>query len=894
MKRLQKLILSTTALTLFLVAHPKTAENGAKYQDAALPIEQRVDDLVGRMTLEEKISQMQNHSVAIPRLNVPEYDWWNEGLHGIARAGYATVFPQAIGMAATWDTQLLHEVASAISTEARAKYNQAIHDNVHSIYYGLTIWSPNINIFRDPRWGRGQETYGEDPFLTGRLGVAFVTGLQGDDPKYLKTVATPKHFAVHSGPESERHRFNVRPSPVDLEDTYLPAFRATITEAHADSLMCAYNEVDGVPACANQELLETILRKDWRFGGYVTSDCGAISDFFSPEGHKYSPDKEHAAAAALKAGTDTSCGDEYAALVGAVKNKLVSEETVNTAVKRLFTARFRLGLFDPAEKVVYARIPFSENDSAAHRALALKTARKSIVLLRNTNRALPLASGIKSIAVIGPNAASLAALEGNYNAVPSRPVLPVDGIEQEFAGRAKILYAQGSPYANGVSLPVARTAFHSARKEGKEGLAGEYFANSEFRGKPSMRRIDRQIDFDWNSASPGAGLPANDFSVRWTGTITAPKVGDYDFDIKFAHCFPCSSREAYAVFLGGKKVAEHATDESKTSHPSTNQPFRFHFTDMNAHEIRIDYSHRSKLFGAGVTLDWQPPQGALLPDAVVAAKNADVVITFAGLSPELEGEEMPVHVEGFAGGDRTKIDLPDAQQEMLRTIGLIRKPLVVVLLNGSAISATWAQQHASAILEAWYPGEAGGEAIAETLSGKNNPGGRLPVTFYASLDQLPAFADYSMRARTYRFFKGEPLYRFGDGMSYTNFSYSGLHLSTESLKAGEKLTIEAAVSNAGKLAGDEVVEVYLTTPQGEGGGPIYSLRGFERLPLAVGESRHVRFELTPRDLSEVAADGSRSVQPGEYKVAIGGGQPAKGSRGLTGRFNVNGRKELPH
>ncbi len=391
-------------------------------------------------------------------------------------------------------------------------------------------------------------------------------------------------------------------------------------------------------------------------------------------------------------------------------------------------------------------------------------------------------------------------------------------------------------------------------------------------------------------------MPANDFSVRWTGTIAAPKVGDYGFDIKFAHCFPCSSREAYTVYLDGKQVAEHASDESKTSHASTNQPFRFHFADTEGHDIRIDYSHHSKLFGAGITFDWQPPQGALLPSAVAAVKKADLVVAFVGLSPELEGEEMPVHVEGFAGGDRTKIDLPDAQEEMLRTVGLIGKPLVVVLLNGSAISATWAQQHAAAVVEAWYPGEAGGEAIAETLSGKNNPGGRLPVTFYASLDQLPAFTDYSMKARTYRFFKGEPLYRFGEGLGYTHFSYSGLHLSTEALKAGDKLTIEAEVSNAGKLAGDEVVEVYLTppeaTPRSEGRGAIYSLRGFERLSLDAGQSRHVRFELSPRDLSEVAADGARSVPQGEYEVAVGGGQPVHGFNGLRGFFKVIGRKEL--
>ncbi len=879
------------AAILLLVACAKGAQNTDKYKNPTLPVEERVDDLVGRMTLAEKVSQMQNHSVAIPRLGIPEYDWWNEGLHGIARSGYATVFPQAIGMAATWDTKLLHTVAAAISTEARAKYNQAIRDNIHSIYYGLTIWSPNINIFRDPRWGRGQETYGEDPFLTGRLGTAFVAGLQGDDPKYLKTVATPKHFAVHSGPESERHRFDVKPSPSDLESTYLPAFRETITQGHADSLMCAYNAVDGVPACANEQLLETTLRKDWGFGGYVTSDCGAISDFFSPAGHKYSPDQEHAAAAALQAGTDTSCGDEFAALTAAVKDKLVSEEAVNTAVKRLFAARFRLGMFDPPASVSYAQIPFSENDSPAHRELALEVARKSMVLLKNANNALPVSDALKTIAVIGPNAASLAALEGNYNAVPSRPVLPLDGIEQEFAGRAKVLYAEGAQYADGVSLPVPRTALLSGDRNPQIGLKGEYFSNSALRGKPVLIRLDRQIDFDWNSASPAPGIPANDFGVRWTGTFSPPKVGDYSFDVTFAHCSPCSSRESYSIFIDGKQVASQSTDEQKSFHPSTNAPFHLRFADTEPHPIRIEYTHHSALFGAGFTLNWQPPRGSLLPGAVAAARAANLVIAFVGLSPELEGEEMPVHVEGFAGGDRTSIELPSAQAQMLRTLGDIGKPLIVVLLNGSAISETWAQQHAAAVLDAWYPGEAGGQAIAETLSGKNNPGGRLPVTFYASLDQLPAFTDYSMRGRTYRFLKSDPLYRFGGGLSYTQFSYSGLHVSTDTLKAGDKLTVEVEVANTGKLAGDEVVQLYLTAPGSEA-GPVYSLRGFERVSLQPGESRRIPFELTPRELSEVADDGSRSVQPGEYTVAIGGGQPVRGFNGLTAHLQVSGKQAL--
>ncbi len=737
------------------------------------------------MTLEEKVSQMQNKSAAIPRLGIPEYNWWNEGLHGIARSGYATVFPQAIGMAATWDPELLHEVASTISVEARAKYNEAIRRGIHSIYFGLTVWSPNINIFRDPRWGRGQETYGEDPFLTSRMGVAFVEGLQGDDPKYLRAVATPKHFAVHSGPESDRHRFDVNPSPVDLESTYLPAFRATVMEAHADSVMCAYNAVDGVPACASDKLLGTYLRKNWHFGGYVTSDCGAISDFYSANGHKFSPDAEHAAAAAVKAGTDTSCGTEFSALTAAVKAKLVSEDVIDTAVKRLFTARIRLGMFDPEGSVPYNKILFSENDSEAHRALALETARKSIVLLKNQSGVLPLSNSVKTIAVIGPNAASLAALEGNYNAVPSRPILPIDGIEEEFKGRAKVIYAEGAPYVDGVSLPVPRTVLHPEGRPEVDGLSAEYYGNSEFRGEPVLKRVDRQIDFDWNAASPAAGIPADDFSVRWAGLMLPPKVGQYSFDLSFVHCYPCSDRESYAVYLDGKQVAAYSTDQSKEFRPSTSPGFSVHFDDTTAHRIRIDYLHQSRLFGGGLRLNWTPPKESLLPEAVAAVHKADVVVAVVGLSPDLEGEEMPVHVAGFSGGDRTDIVLPAAQQDMLRAVAAAGKPVIVILLNGSALAVNWSERHAAAILEAWYPGESGGQAIAETLSGKNNPGGRLPVTFYSTAGELKPFTDYSMKERTYRFFTGRPLFAFGAGLSYTRFEYSGLHLSNQQIQAGQ-------------------------------------------------------------------------------------------------------------
>ncbi|MGB7189606.1 MAG: glycoside hydrolase family 3 N-terminal domain-containing protein, partial [Acidobacteriaceae bacterium] len=527
-----------------LPANGQSANGQSKelpYQNTALSPEQRAADLVSRMTLEEKVSQTMNSSAAIPRLGVPAYNWWSEGLHGIARSGYATVFPQAIGNAATFDAPLVHDMATVISTEARAKYNQAIRENIHSIYFGLTLWAPNINIFRDPRWGRGQETYGEDPFLTSQMGVAFVKGLQGDNPHYLKTVATPKHYDVHSGPEPLRHKFNVNVSPYDLQDTYLPAFRATVVQGHADSLMCAYNAIDGVPACANKMLLEQTLRRDWKFAGFVTSDCGAIDDFFSPHGHHYSPDAEHASATAVLAGTDTNCGDTYKALTKAVKDGLISEAALNTAVERLFTARFRLGMFDPASMNPYERIPMSEDDTPAHRALALKMARESMVLLKNEKNFLPL-KGVHTIAVVGPNAESLAAIEGNYNAIPSHPVLPLDGMRAEFAN-ANILYAQGSPYVSELPVPVPETAFHPSANSSRQGLKGEYFASSTMTAKPVLTRTDRLINFDWNAASPAPGASMNDFGVRWTGTIAAPAPGDYPFTVRLAGCYHCGDVE---------------------------------------------------------------------------------------------------------------------------------------------------------------------------------------------------------------------------------------------------------------------------------------------------------------------------------------------------------------
>lgn len=880
--------------TLSGIAAVALAQNAKPqpYENSSLPAQQRVDDLVSRMTLEEKVSQLINTSVAVPRLGVPAYDWWNEGLHGVARSGYATMFPQAIGMAATWDAPLLGRIGTTISTEARAKNNEALRHDIHSIYYGLTIWSPNINIFRDPRWGRGQETYGEDPLLTSRLGVAFVKGLQGDDPNYFKTIATPKHYAVHSGPESDRHRFDVDPSPHDLWDTYLPAFRATITEAKAYSIMCAYNAIDKSPACANKELLQTILRGDWAFKGFVTSDCGAVDDFFQKTAHRYSPDAETASVAGIRAGTDTNCGTTYRALTSAVKKGLIQESEIDVSLKRLFLARYRLGLFDPAAKVPYASVPFSEVNSPAHQALALQAANESMVLLKNDAGFLPLQPSLHSIAVVGPNAASLSAIEGNYNAVPRKPVLPVDGIAAEFP-QAKILYAQGSPYAEGVALPVPRTMFRTDASFGAEGLKAEYFASDDFESKPILSRVDKQIDFDWNSASPVLGAPADHFAVRWTGTIAVPEPGSIDFTVRLAHCYPCADHERFAVYLDGKPVAGFASSANAEHRGSDTPKFTVSFSDTKPHEFKVEYLHKAKLFGADISLDWIPQAGYLQKEAVDTAQRADVVLAFVGLSPELEGEEMPIHVEGFSGGDRTDIKLPSAQQNLLEALAATGKPVVVVLLNGSALAVNWAQEHAKAILEAWYPGEAGGTAIAQAISGKTNPGGRLPVTFYASLDQLPAFENYAMSGRTYRYFKGKPLYGFGYGLSYTTFVYSGLKLSTKTLRAGDTLTVEADLKNTGRLAGDEVAELYLTPPQ-TSVSPALALDGFTRVHLAPGETRHVSFTLDPRTLSQVDDKGARAVTPGLYRISVGGAQPTETHTAQTAEFTIEGKQELPH
>jgi len=866
------------------------------YRDTKLSPQQRAHDLVGRMSLEEKASQLEDWAPAIPRLGVPDYQTWSEALHAFARAGYATVFPQAIGMAATWDTSIVHTMGGIIADEARAKFNQAQREDNHRIFYGLTFWSPNVNIFRDPRWGRGQETYGEDPFLTGRMGVAFVQGVQGPDPAHPIAIATPKHFAVHSGPEPLRHGFDVEPSPYDLEDTYLPAFRATVTEGHAGSVMCAYNAIDGDPACANKMLLQDHLRDAWGFKGFVVSDCGAIADIF--QGHKKVADIEHAATLSLQAGTDLSCSiwaPGFNALAGAVKQGLVSEDLVTQSAERLFTARIALGLFDPKGSNKLAAIPFSDVASAPHRAASLKAAEESIVLLKNSG-VLPLKPASK-IAVIGPTADLLPSILGNYEGTPFHPVTPLDGMMAAFKNTS-LLYAQGSTLAEGAAVPVPRTAFGP-------GLKTEFFASADWSGQPAAVTTQKLIQADWENAEPHPAIHSHDYAVRWSGTLAMPAAGHYVLSVAPNDSFPYSPVEKYRLLLDGKLLSEgslrrDATASAAPGAPPTMPPpmsrpltpqIAIDATDSRPHDFVLEYSHAGDRAGGGVTLQWIAPAQAQIDEAVARAKEADVVVAFVGLSPNLEGEEMDIKIPGFEGGDRTALDLPAAQENLLEALAAAGKPLVVVLQSGSAVALNWANAHADAVLAAWYPGAEGGTAIARTLVGQNNPAGRLPVTFYASLDGIPPFTDYGMKDRTYRYFQGKPLWGFGYGLSYTNFKYGALKLSAQTLKAGSPLTATVAVTNTGKMGGDEVVQAYLKTPMAD--GPRHALVAFQRVAIAPGATKKVTLKIDPRALSSVDANGNRAIIPGLYGLSVGGAQPEEAVSKAETAFAIAGTKALP-
>lgn len=835
-----------------------TSKPLAAYLDSRLPVERRVDDLVGRMTLEEKVSQMMNKSASIERLGIPAYDWWNEALHGVAYAGTATVFPQAIGLGATWNPELMRDVADAISSEARAKYNDAVKRDFRKRFYGLTFWSPNINIFRDPRWGRGQETYGEDPYLTSKLGVAFVKGMQGDNPNYLKTIATPKHYAVHSGPESERHVFNAQPSLRDLEETYLPAFRATIKEGKANSIMCAYNSIDGVPVCASKRMMTDILRERWGFGGYVVSDCDAVADIY--KNHKFAKSEAEGVALAVKAGTDLTCGYEYKALIPAVKAGLISEAEIDESVKRLLAARFRLGMFDAPEMNPFSRIGIEVNDSSAHRQIALRAARESIVLLKNANNILPLKKDVKRIAVIGPNADSLEVLLGNYNGVPSTWVTPLAGIRRKVSPDTQVLSALGTTLTSEVMVSVPSSALLAPDNDNAHALKAEYFDNKDLQGAPVLTRNEAELNFNWFTESPAANIPTDNFSARWTGKIVPPVSGTYNLGAQ--------ADDGVRVYLDDKLFIDNWHD--KGAH-TTLKPIELE--GGRAYKIRIEYFERYA--AAAAKLVWTPPHLAqdLRDEAIRKAQAADVVIMALGLSPTLEGEEMDVKTEGFAGGDRTDLNLPKVQQDLLEAVHATGKPVVLVLINGGALSVNWANTHVAAIVEAWYPGEEGGTALADVLFGDYNPAGRLPITFYKSVDELPPFRDYNMQGKTYRYFKGEPLYPFGYGLSYTKFKYGDLRLRSKKLAPNENINISVEVQNAGDRDGDEVTQVYLTDVAASVPVPLRTLRGIRRLHLRAGERQRLTFTLTPRDLSLIDNAGKRVIEPGEFKISVGGNQP---------------------
>ncbi|TDO93903.1 beta-glucosidase [Halanaerobium saccharolyticum] len=703
-----------------------------KYKDSSVPLEERVEDLVSRMTLEEKMSQMIYDAAAVERLDIKKYNWWNECLHGVARAGTATVFPQAIGMAASFNEELLHDVAAAIADEARAKYNQAQKKSDYGIYKGLTFWTPNINIFRDPRWGRGQETYGEDPYLTGRLGVAFIKGLQGDHPKYLKAAACAKHFAVHSGPESERHHFDAVVNKKDLRETYLPAFRDAVKEGKVEAVMGAYNRVNGEPACASEELMENILRGEWNFDGHYVSDCGAIEDIYLR--HKVQDSPEEAAAAAVNKGCDLNCGRVYESMKIAVEKGLLTEETIDKSVKRLLKTRFKLGMFDPEEEVPFNEISFEVNDSKENRELARETARQSIIMLKNQDDILPLnKEELDSVAVIGPNADSQPVLIGNYSGKASKYVTLVDGIHNALNDQTRVYYAEG-----------------------------------------------------------------------------------------------CDLRTTEPSYWGN-----------------------------------------------------QPDAG--FAEAVSTAEKSDVVIICLGISPELEGEEGAV-ANSDGGGDKIDIALPGMQEELLAAVAETGKPIIAVITNGSPVELNFVDQKAEVVLEAWYPGEEGGNAVADIIFGGYNPSAKLPVTFVRSMDQLPDFRDYSMQNRTYRFMESDPLYPFGFGLSYTSFEYSDLKLSADSFSTDSETEIKVAVKikNSGQYQGTEIIQLYLKDLEASVPVAKYKLRGVKTVELNAEEEKEIEFILTPRDFALINKEGKAVLEPGEFELYLGGSQPDKYSQALTG------------
>ncbi len=858
MNRAFKVAVIAAALFFGKKAHAQTDYRALPMWNTKLSFEQRVNDLVSRLTLEEKVAQMLNATPAVPRLGIPAYDWWNEILHGVARTPFkVTVYPQAIGMAATWDTNSLKRMADYSALEGRAVHNKAIElGRTNERYLGLTYWTPNINIFRDPRWGRGQETYGEDPFLTAMMGRAFVRGLQGDDPKYLKAAACAKHFAVHSGPEPSRHVDNFDPSTYDLWDTYLPAFKELVTNAKVAGVMCAYNAVNTKPCCGNDLLMNDILRKQWKFSGYVTSDCWAIDDFY--KFHKTHPDPITSAVDAVMHGTDVECGQTvYKTLIDAVKNKLITEQQLDISLKRLFMIRYRLGMFDPVSMVKYAQTPASVLESAEHKAHALKMAQQSIVLLKNDNNTLPLSKTIKKIIVLGPNADNAIAVLGNYNGTPSEVVTALAGIKNKLGNNVEVVYEKAVNYTNDTLLSYTDISSQCSF-ENKPGFKAEYFNNKELKDEPAAVRTENKIDHSWQEGQNVIGnITAGNFSARYSTNFTAATDGYTTFEIE--------ADDGYRLLINDKEVL-NAWQRNRWGA----RTYKLETKKDVAYKIVLEYWQGEGK--ANVRLSTGNFEQTNYNRLLESTKDADAIVFVGGISPQLEGEEMQVNYPGFYGGDRTSILLPAVQTALMKKLQSTGKPVVFVMMTGSAIATPWESENIPAIVNAWYGGQAAGTALADVLFGDYNPAGRLPVTFYKSDNDLAGFSNYSMANRTYRYFKGDALYPFGYGLSYTSFTYDNLVIPA-TVKTGKDITVSIRVTNTGNRDGEEVVQLYVSNQNKEIRSAIKSLKGFQRITINKGESKIISFRLSPEQLSLTDEQGKLFQPKGKIMISIGGGQP---------------------
>ena len=804
---------------------------------------------------------MMDVSKPVERLGIKPYNWWNEALHGVARAGLATVFPQSIGMAASFNDSLVYEVFTAVSDEARAKNAYYASKGSYERYQGLTMWTPNVNIYRDPRWGRGIETYGEDPYLTTRMGVNVVKGLQGvNDGKYDKLHACAKHFAVHSGPEWNRHSFDVEDLPLrDLYETYLPAFKALVQDADVKEVMCAYNRFEGEPCCGNKRLLTQILREEWGFDGIILSDCWAINDFFEEKGHKTHKDSASAASAAVLSGTDLECGATYQSLLKGVQNGLIDESAIDKSVKRVLKARFDLGEMDDPSKVSWTKIPFSVVASAAHDSLALKMARESMTLLLNKQNVLPLKRGNLTVAVMGPNAKDSVMMWGNYNGVPAHTVTVLDGIRAALGKGDKLIYEQGCPC---IGDDLLESVFSECKSEGRPGFSARYWNNVNHEGKVDVEtRVMTPFNFCTSGATVFApGVNLTDFSATYNATYVPKASGEVIFDV-------------YSFGKGRLLVNQKEAMSFYNSHGGNKQSYALQVEAGKKYDIELQFEYLQS--DAQLNFDMGFKKKVDIAQSVNAVRNADVVVFVGGISPSLEGEEMGVDLPGFKKGDRTSIELPEVQRNLLAALHRAGKKVILVNCSGSPVGLVPETETCEAILQAWYPGQQGGRAVADVLFGDYNPAGRLPVTFYRSIEQLPDFEDYNMAGRTYRFMKERPLFPFGYGLSYTTFTYGAATFNKQTVGSEDNLSVVVPVSNTGSRDGEEVVQVYLSKV-GDEAGPVKTLRAFKRVSVPAGKTVNVHISLSKKDL-EWWNEGTHSIQfcPGEYQVWIGGSSDEK-------------------